>query len=147
MQKLVGIRIAVLRCGGQIGDGLFVILLDLFAIEIELSELVFRIVVSILRGNLKVTDRPEDILSLRFGESDLSDKICGKGILLRGSSFQVIQRTGNVLRNNLATIEELSHLILSSRKSFFSRVGKKSNCLGDVLQEKLSVEERFPKCI
>ena len=29
----------------------------------------------------------------------------------------------------------------------FSRVGKQSNCLGDVLQEKLSVEERFPKCI
>ena len=75
VQKLLGIRIAVLRCGGQIGDGLFVILLDLFAIEIEFSELVFRIVVSILHGNLKVTDRPEDILYLRFGESDLSDKI------------------------------------------------------------------------
>ena len=51
------------------------------------------------------------------------------------------------LDDNLAMIEELSHLILSGCKSFVSRVCKKPDCLGDVLQKKLSVEERFPKCV
>ena len=104
VQELLGILIAMLRCGGQIGDSFFIIPLDLFSVEINLSELVFRIVVSVLCGNLGVTDCPKNILEFRFRESELSGKICGIGILLFGGSLQILYCTRDILRDNLATI-------------------------------------------
>lgn len=61
VQELLGILIAMLRCRGQIGDGFLIIPLDLFSVEINLSELVFRIVVPVLCGNFEVTDCLKDI--------------------------------------------------------------------------------------
>ena len=104
VQELLGILIAMLHCGGQIGDGFFIIPLDLFPVEINLSELVFRIVVSVLCGNFEVTDCPKNILEFRFRESKLSGKICGIGILLFGGSLQILYCTRDILRDNLATI-------------------------------------------
>ena len=133
VQELLGILIAMLRCGGQISDGFFIIPFDLFSVEINLSELVFCIVVSVLRGNFEVTDCPKDIFDISIRQPNLSGKIGGIGILLYGGSFQVLYCTRDILRYQLAVIEELSHLILCGVKSFFSRVGKKSDCLGDIL--------------
>ena len=104
MQELFGIRIAALRSSGQVGNGFLIIPLNLFAIEINLSKLVFCIVISILDGYLEVSERPKDIFYLSFGEANLSGEICGVGILLSGDSFQIINRTRNVLLNDLATV-------------------------------------------
>ena len=89
VQELLSILIPMLRCGGQIGEGFFIIPLDLFSVEINLSELVFCIVVSVLRSNFEVTDCPKDIFDFSIRQPDLSCKIGGIGILLYGGSFQV----------------------------------------------------------
>lgn len=80
MQKLLGVGVPVLCGSGQVGNGFLIIPLDLFAIEIDFPELVLCIVISILGGCLKVSDRPKDIFYLRFCETDLSCEICGIGI-------------------------------------------------------------------
>ena len=104
MQKLLGVGVPVLCGSGQVGNGFLIIPLDLFAIEIDFPELVFRIVISIFGGYLEVSDRPENIFYLGFGEANLSGKICGVGILLSGGSLQIINCAGNVLLNHLATV-------------------------------------------
>ena len=95
MQKLLGIRIPMLRSNGQVGNGFLIIPLDLFAIEIDFPELVRCIVISILGGYLEVSNCPENIFYLGFGEANLSGEICGVGILLSSGSFQIINRTSN----------------------------------------------------
>ena len=89
---------------GQVGNGFLIIPLDFFAIEIDFPELVFRIVISIFGGYLEVSDRPKDIFYLCFGEANLSGEICGVGILLSSGSFQIINRTSNVLLNDLSVV-------------------------------------------
>lgn len=97
VQKLLGVGISMLCGRGQVGNGFCIIPLVLFAIEIDFSEPVFRIVISILGGYLEVSDRPENIFYLGFGEENLSGEICGIGILLPCGSFQIINRTSKAL--------------------------------------------------
>lgn len=104
MQKLLGVGVPVLCGSGQVGNGFLIIPLDLFAIEIDFPELVFRMVISIFGGYLEVSDRPENIFYLGFGEENLSDEICGVGILLSGGSFQIVNRTSNVLLDDLTMV-------------------------------------------
>lgn len=87
MQELLGILIAMLCGRGQIGDGFLIIPLDLFSVEINLSELVFRIVVTVLRCNLEVTDCPKDILDFCIRQPDFSCKIGGIRMVPLSSAF------------------------------------------------------------
>ena len=68
MQELLGVLIAMLSSRGQIGNCFLVVTLDLSSVEIQLSELVFGIVVSVLRGNLEVLDGSEDVLDIFLSE-------------------------------------------------------------------------------
>ena len=68
VQELLGVLIAMLSSRGQIGNCFLVVTLDLSSVEIQLSELVFGIVVSVLRGNLEVLDGSEDVLDIFLSE-------------------------------------------------------------------------------
>lgn len=68
MEKLRGILIAVFSRGGKVSHRFLIVTLDLSAVKINLTELVFRIVVSVLGGNFKVADRFPDILDRILGK-------------------------------------------------------------------------------
>lgn len=104
MQKLLGVGVPVLCGSGQVSNCLFIISLDLFAVKIDFPNLVLCIVISILGGYLEVSNCPENIFYLGFGEANLSGEICGVGILLSSGSFQIINRTSNVLLNDLSVV-------------------------------------------
>lgn len=99
VQKLLGIGIPMLCGKGQVGNGFLIIPLDFFAIEIDFPELVLCIVISILGGYLEVSNCPENIFYLGFGEENLSDEICGVGILeLDANIVAVFIRKGDLMR-------------------------------------------------
>ena len=68
VQELLGVLVAMLGSRGQIGNGFFVVTLDLSTVEVQLSELVFGVVVTVLRGDLEVLDGSEDVLDIFLGE-------------------------------------------------------------------------------
>ena len=70
------------RRGGQIFDCLIVVLRDVLAVEIELAELVFGVVVATLGCNFEVPYGFVDVLVCILGEPDLSRKVGGIRIFL-----------------------------------------------------------------
>ena len=68
VQKLLGIGVAFISCRLQIFHRLVIVTVDLSAVEVQLSELVFGVVVTVLRGDLEVLYGSEDILDIFLGE-------------------------------------------------------------------------------
>ena len=69
MQELLCILISMLCGRGQISNSFVIITVDFSAVEIQLSELVFRKVISVFRGDLEVLDGTEDVLDIFLGQS------------------------------------------------------------------------------
>ena len=106
VQELLGVLIAVLCGSSQIVDGFVIVTVDLSAVEVQLAELVFSEVISVLRGDLEVFDGSEDILDIFLGQSQLACEVCGVGIVLTCGSFEVVDGSLQVFRNNLTLREQ-----------------------------------------
>ena len=68
VQELLGVLVAMFGSRGQIEGGFLVVTLDLSSVEVKLSELIFGVVVAVLRGDLEVLDGTEDVLDILLGE-------------------------------------------------------------------------------
>ena len=68
MQELLGVLVAMLNSRCQIGNCFLVVTLDLSAVKVQFSELVFGVVVTVLRGDFEVLDGSEDVLDIFLGE-------------------------------------------------------------------------------
>ena len=72
MQELLGVLVAMLNSRGQIGNCFLIVTLDLSAVKVQLSELLFGVVITVLRGDLEVLDGSEDVLDIFLGEQQLA---------------------------------------------------------------------------
>lgn len=68
VQELLCVGVTFISCGLQIFHRLVIVTVDLSAVEVQLSKLVFGVVVTVLRGDLEVLDGSEDILDIFLGE-------------------------------------------------------------------------------
>ena len=109
VQKLRGIDITVIRSRVKIPHCLFVIPIYISPIEIQLSELIFSVVISFLRCDLEVSNGSLHIPNGFLCEKNLSGKIRRIRILLCRSLLQIIHSRWNILRDYLSTIKDLSN--------------------------------------
>ena len=102
MQELLGVLVAMLSSRGQVGNGFLVVTFNLSAVKIQLSELIFSVVVSVLCGDLKVLDGSEDVLDIFFGEKHFACKVGGVRVPLTCGSFEIVDGSLQVLWDDLA---------------------------------------------
>ena len=75
-----------------------------FTVEIDFSELVFGIVISVLGGYLKAADGFLNVLDLVLGQINFACKVCRIGIFLRGGTVKPFNGFLYILRHDLAFV-------------------------------------------
>jgi len=104
VEKLCGIWIAMLGRQLQIIHCGIGISRNIFAVEIDFSELVFGIVISILSGNYKTADGFLNVLDLVLGQIYLACKVCRIGIFLFGGTVKPFYGFLYIFRYDLALV-------------------------------------------
>lgn len=104
VDELCGILIAMLGDKMKIVHRLVGISWYVFTVEIDFSELVFGIVISVLGGYLKATDGFLNVLDLVLGQINFACKVRRIGIFLCGGTVKPFNGFLYILRHDLAFV-------------------------------------------
>ena len=104
VDELCCVLIAMLGGKMKIVHRLICISRYVFSVEIDFSELVFGIVISILSGYLKAADGLLNVLDFALGQIYLACKVCRIGIFLCGGTVKPTDSLPDIFRYNLALV-------------------------------------------
>ena len=125
LEKLGSIDIPLIGRGGQIGNGFFHVLLHLPAIQEQLAELILSESISLICRLGKPIQRRFRILwDIFIGQIEFSEKILCILMILLGSSCQIEDGLGDVLREQFSIGEDLAQQILCCGESSIRRESK-----------------------